>query len=405
MSAQLDQLRILIGALIPANRFYAPRLAAAGLDARIANLAEFSARMPFTQKNELLADQAAHPPYGSNLTYALDRYSRFCQTTGTSGQPLVWLDTAESWDWMLDNWARIYHAAGVVTGDRLYFAFSFGPFLGFWTAFEAATKLGFLCLPGGGQGSSGRLRAMIQHGATVLCCTPTYALRLAEVAAADGVDLGDAVVRKIIVAGEPGGSVPDVRARITAAWHGAQVIDHYGMTEVGPTAFEERPGVLRILGESYFAEIVDSRSGAPMPDGEAGELVLTTLGRVASPVLRYRTGDLVKRLPETEGFAIEGGVIGRVDDMIVVRGVNIYPSAVDAVVRSIAGLAEYRVEVSRRGELAEVTLQVECEENARALEIERALTSAFSLRIPVTRVPPGILPRFEMKARRWVRRD
>jgi phenylacetate-CoA ligase len=405
MSAQLDQLRTLIGALPPANRFYAPRLKAAGIDGQIASLAEFSARMPFTQKNELLADQAAHPPYGSNLTFALHRYSRFCQTTGTSGQPLVWLDTAESWNWMLDNWARIYRAVGVVAGDRLYFAFSFGPFLGFWTAFEAATKLGFLCLPGGGQGSSGRLRAMIQHGATVLCCTPTYALRLAEVAAAEAIDLGEAVVRKIIVAGEPGGSVPDVRARITAAWHGAQVIDHYGMTEVGPTAFEERAGVLRILGESYFAEIVDPQSGAPMPAGAAGELVLTTLGRVASPVLRYRTGDLVKRLPEAEGFAIEGGVISRVDDMIVVRGVNIYPSAVDAVVRSIAGLVEYRVEVSRRGELAEVSLQVECDDIALALEIERALMSAFSLRIPVTRVTSGALPRFEMKARRWVTRD
>src|SRR4030095_5089789 len=234
---------------------------------------------------------------------------------------LAILDTAESWMWMLDNWSRIYRTGGVQIGDRIYFAFSFGPFLGFWTAFEAATKLGFLCLPGGAHGSCARLLTMIDHGATVLCCTPTYALRLAEVAATEGIDLGKAAVQKIIVAGEPGGSVADVRARIASAWHGAQLVDHYGMTEVGPTAFEERPGVLRILAESYFAEIVDPQTGGAVAAGTTGELVLTTLGRVASPAIRYRTGDLVKRVAEPEGFALDGGVIGRVDDIVVVRGV------------------------------------------------------------------------------------
>jgi phenylacetate-CoA ligase len=246
---------------------------------------------------------------------------------------------------------------------------------------------------------------MIDHGATVLCCTPTYALRLAEVAATEGIDLGKAAVQKIIVAGEPGGSIPDVRARITSAWHGAQLIDHYGMTEVGPAAFEERPGVLRILAESYFAEIVDPQTGAAVAAGTTGELVLTTLGRVASPAIRYRTGDLVKRVAEPEGFALDGGVIGRVDDMVVVRGVNIYPSAVDAVVRSVAGVAEYRVEVSRRGEMVELALHIECARHDIVPKIERALNSAFSLRIPVLALPEGTLPRFEMKARRWIRRD
>jgi phenylacetate-CoA ligase len=402
---QLDRLRTLIAALAPNNRFYAPRLAAAGVAPEIASLEEFCRRMPFTRKDDLVRDQAAHPPYGSNLTFPLERYSRLCQTTGTTGRPLVWLDTTESWDWMLCNWARIYRAAELTLGDRIYFAFSFGPFLGFWTAFEAAAKLGFLCLPGGGQGSTERLRALLQHGATVLCCTPTYALHLSEIAAAESIDLSDASVRKIIVAGEPGGSVPDVRARIAAAWHGARVIDHYGMTEVGPTAFQEREGVLRIIDESYFAEIVDPTTGIGTSRGEVGELVLTTLGRAASPLLRYRTGDLVKRAPGSEGFALEGGIIGRADDMIVVRGVNIYPSAVDALVRSVPAVAEYSVEVTRQGALAEIALQVECNDDATALELALALKSAFSLRIPVTRAPAGTLPRFEMKARRWVNRD
>ena len=403
MAEPFEKLRALLAEIVPGNCFQTARLAAAGVDAGVANLADFSARMPFTTKAELVADQAAHPPYGTNLTHPVERYSRFCQTSGTTARPLVILDTAESWDWLLGNWAHIYRAAGLVAGDRIYFAFSFGPFLGFWTAFEAAAKLGFLCLPGGGLGSAARLRAMIEQQATVLCCTPTYALHLAEVAGAERIDLSKSAVRKIIVAGEPGGSVPAVRAKISAAWNGARVIDHYGMTEVGPVAFQDADseGVLRVIEDSYFAEVIEPGSGAAVAAGVVGELVLTTLGRAACPLLRYRTGDLVKRLAGEPGFALEGGIIGRADDMVVVRGVNLYPSAVDAVVRAVPEIVEYRVEVSRRGALTEVALQVEGEQ-AAAEKLTAALTSAFSLRIPVECVARGTLPRFEMKARRWV---
>lgn len=402
MPEQLKRLRALLAAIMPANRFYAPRLAAAKVEPSIGSLAEFSARMPFTTKAELVADQAANPPFGSNLSNPLTSYTRFCQTSGTTGRPLVILDTAESWQWLLGNWAHIYRAAEIVPGDRIYFAFSFGPFLGFWTAFEAAAKLGFLCIPGGGLGTSARLRAIVEHGATVLCCTPTYALHLGEVAAREGIDLGAGAVRKIIVAGESGGSVPEVRAKISAAWKGARVIDHYGMTEVGPVAFQLREGELRIIEESYFAEIVDPASGAAVPDGEVGELVLTTLGRTACPLLRYRTGDLVRRDRSASGFALEGGILGRADDMIVVRGVNLYPSGVDAVLHGVAEIAEYRVEVSRRGALVEIEVTIESADDTAARKAEAALASAFSLRIPVRRVEPGSLPRFEMKARRWI---
>lgn len=403
--AQLEKLRALIAAVAPANHFYAPRLAAAGVTPEIASLEEFSRRMSFTHKLDLVGDQTRHPPYGTNHTFPLASYTRFCQTSGTTARPLAILDTNESWQWMLDNWAVIYRAAGIAPGDPIYFAFSFGPFLGFWTAFEAAAKYGCLCLPGGGLSSVGRLRAMIEHRAAVLCCTPTYALHLAETAVSEGIDLGTSAVKKIIVAGEPGGSVPHVRARISIAWHGAQVIDHYGMTEVGPVAFEDpnRAGVLRVIEDSYYAEVVDPLSSEAVPAGREGELVLTTLGRTGAPLLRYRTGDLVKTTCDADGLALEGGIIGRTDDMIVVRGVNIYPSAVDAVVRSIPEIVEYRVTVTRRGEMPELALEVETAINDDALRLERALSAAFALRIPVTRVAAGTLPRFELKARRWVR--
>ncbi len=396
----LEKLRALIAAIVRANRFQTQRLADAGVTPDIASFADFCARMPFTTKSDLVADQAAHPPFGSNLTFPLERYTRFCQTSGTTAKPLAILDTPESWEWMLGNWARIYRAGGLRAGDRIYFAFSFGPFLGFWTAFEAATRCGFLCIPGGGLGSVARLRALIEHGANVLCCTPTYALHLAEVAARESIDLAAARVRKIFVAGEP---VASVRARIREAWNGAQVLDHYGMTEVGPVAFQNdgEEGVLHAIEDSYFAEIVNPQTGVPVPAGEVGELVLTTLGRDACPLLRYRTGDLVKRIPDAQGFALAGGIIGRADDMVVVRGVNIYPSAVDAVVRGIPEIAEYRVTVTSRDALAEIAIEIECAEDSAPAVLESALTSAFSLRIPVRRA--ASLPRFELKARRWLR--
>ena len=385
---QLAKLREVLRALVPANQFYAPRLTAADLGPDVESLEKFAAKMPFTTKTDLVADQNVHPPYGTNLTFPLERYTRFCQTSGTTDRPLAILDTAESWEWMLDNWAEVYRAAGVGTGAGLYFAFSFGPFLGFWTAFEAAAKLGCRCLPGGGLTTGARLRALIEYRADVLCCTPTYALHLGEVAREEGFDLAHSAIRKIIVAGEPGGSVQATRERISAAWQGAEVIDHYGMTEIGPAAFQNTgaPDVLQIIDTSYYAEIIDPTSGRPVPYGSVGELVLTTLGRTACPLLRYRTGDLVRRTPSAAGTTLAGGIIGRVDDMVVVRGVNLYPSAVEAVVRTVPEIAEYRVEISRRGALAEAALEVECSEEASAETLARALAAAFSLRIPVQRV-------------------
>jgi phenylacetate-CoA ligase len=406
--SQFDRLRALLSELTPGNRFYTKRLAAESVDvSSITSLEDFSKRVSFTHKQDLVVDQAVHPPYGSNHTYPLDLYTRFCQTSGTTARPLVVLDTPESWNWMLGNWSAIYRAAGLEPGERIYFAFSFGPFLGFWTAFDAAAHSGYLGIPGGGLGSSARVRAMIQHRATVLCCTPTYALRLAQAAAEEQIDLGEASIRKIIVAGEIGGSIPEVRERIQKAWHGADLLDHYGMTEVGPVAYQTpaQPEFLHILEDAYFAEIVQPESGQAVAAGDVGELVLTTLGRTACPLLRYRTGDLVRRATGVPGFALAGGIIGRADDMVVVRGVNLYPAAIDAAVRLVPEIEEYRVEISRRNALAEVEVQIESPDDQAVKKLERALSAAFALRIPVTRVAAHTLPRFEMKARRWISRD
>ena len=371
---------------------------------------DFVSACPFTTKDELARDREKTPPYGTNLTFAPERYSHFHQTSGTLGNPMAWLDTQEDWDWMLANWDCVLEAAEVDPGARCYFAFSFGPFLGFWTAYGAARKRGCLCMPGGGQGTEQRLRAILEHEAEYLFCTPTYALRLPEVAETAGIDLDAHALKAIVVAGETGGSVPAFRERVTRAWGNDLIVhDHYGMTEVGPVAFETPGGQggLRILLESYYPEIIDPERCAPVADGETGELVLTTLGREGCPVFRYRTGDLVRaeRGKDASGlptFDLAGGILGRSDDMVVVRGVNLYPSSVDAVVRRFPEVAEYQVLCEEKGAMTEVSLRAEAsEEAARALEA--ALKEAFSLRISVDRVGPNSLPRYEMKAKRWLR--
>ncbi|HMO63872.1 MAG TPA: phenylacetate--CoA ligase family protein, partial [Verrucomicrobiota bacterium] len=198
-----------------------------------------------------------------------------------------------------------------------------------------------------------------------------------------------------------------------AAWSGARVHDHHGMTETGPVSYEcpARPGVLHVIEAAYLAEVVPPAADVP---GEIGELVLTTLTRVGMPLLRYRTGDLVRTEPPgapcacgSVELALPGGILGRADDMIVVRGVNVYPSAVDAIVRARPGVAEYRVAVTHAGALAGLRVEVEpapgTEGTALATALAADFQAALALRVPVAAVPPGALPRSEHKARRWVR--
>lgn len=414
---QLEQLRALVAELVPDNRFWTPRLRRAGLEDGVESLEQFSRALPPVRKHELVDDQKLHAPWGSNLTYPLDRYVRFHQTSGTTGRPLRWLDTAESWQATLDTWCRVFEIAEVGSADRIFFPFSFGPFLGFWTAFDAVQRLGTMAIPGGGMNSRARLEVLLSSQATAMCCTPTYALRLAEVATEEGIDLAASRVRALFVAGEPGGSVPAVRERLSRAWNGATVFDQHGMTEVGPVSYPNAdfPELLHLDEESFYAEVVDPESSEPLPVGEEGELLLTTLRRTGSPLLRYRTGDLVRfssRTAEETGQphrALDGGILARVDDMVVVRGVNLYPSAIDRVVRGHEDVVEYRVVLDRRGAMVEAVLEVEVADHdgAESLSrrLEESLRTAFQLRIPVRRVAADHLPRFELKAKRWVEKS
>ncbi len=404
---QWEKLRTLMYRTAKTDNFNTRRFKEHGIDPfSIHTLEDYIRRIPFTAKGDLLNDRLAHPPFGTNFTEPLDRYTRFCQTTGTAtGQPMAVLDTPASWETMLACWRQVYRAAGIKAGDRIFFAFSFGPFLGFWTAFEAAAR-DCLVLPGGGLSSQARLEMMARYNATALCCTPTYALRLGEsIGAPSGVNLDQLSVKRIIVAGEPGGSLPTTRERIRQLWGGAKLFDHHGMSEVGPVSYEdpEMPASLCVIEDSYFAEVVDS-AGNEVPDGSEGELILTTLDRSACPLFRYRTGDWVCKKIFNDRLYLEGGVLSRCDDMVVIRGVNLYPSAIENIVLRYPEIAEFQIEQHKVENMDEVTLTVELAagvDDTLLHRLQDRLRDTFSLRIPVKLAPQGSLPRFEFKAKRW----
>jgi phenylacetate-CoA ligase len=393
----LRKLRAGLAEMLKTNAFWRDRLHEVG------GWDDFE-RLPLTTKAELLADQAAHPPFGTNLTYPMDRYVRLHQTSGSSGdQPLRWLDTAESWEWWLRIWAdHVYRAAGVKAADRIFFAFSFGPFIGFWSAFGGAQRLGALCISGGAMTSEQRLRSMLDVRATVLLSTPTYALRLADVAKELGLDLVGSGVRATIHAGEPGASIPATRAAIEEAF-GATCFDHTGMTELGPTGFScsQRDGIHLIESEFIF-EVLDA-GGHPSNEGE---LVATNLGRWGMPLIRYRTGDKVSVSREEcscgSPFAkLIGGIQGRVDDMFTVRGVNLFPSQVEDIVRRYPGVVEFVIERRRERQMDEVSLLIETLDGDFSTDrMEADLRQALGVRLECRVVERGTLPRSELKAKR-----
>ena len=413
-SQSAERLSALIKRIYGRNSFYTRKLDAAGIDVASLSFPRDLATLPLTTKRELIADQQATSPWGTNLSEPLDRYTRYNHTSSTTGTPLRWLDTTESWLWMLQCWKAVYAGAKVDARDRIFFPFSFGPFLGFWTAFEAGCQMGAHCIPAGGMSSQARLSIIETLHPTVICCTPTYALRLLEVAGEmGGPSLSASSVRVIIVAGEAGGSIPSTRQRIEQGW-GARVIDHHGLTEVGPISFEcwESPGGLHLNEAEYICEILEPGSDRAVPDGERGELVVTNLGRSASPLIRYRTGDVVVRRSGTcacgrSDARLEGGILARLDDMVSVRGVNVYPSAVESVVRRFTEVAEYRATVASHGSLREITVDIELVNGTErgadvAAHVAAALRESLGLTVPVHVVEANTLPRFEMKARRFV---
>ena len=406
---QVERLRRMLASILPANEFYRRKFALADIQ-KIDSL-DALRNLPFTAKSELVEDQQEHPPFGSDLTFPAEQYIRIHQTSGTTGKPMYWLDTEESWEWWAECWKTIFEAAGIGSGDRIFFPFSFGPFIGFWAGWEGARKVGALAISGGAQSTAQRIRSIVDCGATVLVSTPTYALHMASEAKKTGIDLAkDSAIKVTIHAGEPGASIPSTKRLIEESW-GATCYDHAGATEVGAFGFEcqSRPGGIHVNEDEFIAEVIDPVTGRPVDPGAEGELVITNLGRLGSPVIRYRTGDLVR--PSLQPcpcgrcfIVLQGGVLGRADDMIVIRGVNVFPGAIENVMREFPEIEEFRVECFERQAMRELKLIIEPAAGGSSVlpeTIARRVRERIGLRAEVEMVSPGSLPRFELKAKRF----
>ena len=363
--------------------------------------------LPALQKSELVADQQDHPPYGTNLTFPLEDYVQLHQTSGTTGVPLRVLDTAADWAWWRSLFARTLATAGMGTADRAALAFSFGPHVHFWAAKEGLQELGAMAVPLGGMTSVARLQTIGEVRATALICTPTYALRLFEVALEERLEGALESIERVICTGEPGASLPAVRARIEEAF-GARCLDHAGLTEVGPYGYPcVEHGGMHVYENEFVSEILDGDQ-RPVAAGERGELVLTPLRRTGFPVLRYRTGDVVvnsaEPCPAGHGDRwLPGGIVGRTDDMVVIRGMNVHPSSIEEAVRSVPGSGEFRITFySERGGMDEIKLEVELEHGIAARRLQEQMRQQLGLRVRVVPVAPGLLPRTDGKARRVV---
>ncbi len=398
---QLAKLNALLDQILPHNRFYADKLA--DIPRPLTSLAQL-AELPFTFKRELI-ESADGGDFAANRTWPVERYVRYHQTSGTRGRPVVVLDTHDDWEWWLDCWQYVLDSADVSADDRCVMAFSFGPFIGFWSAYEAAERRGCLMIPAGGMTSVSRLELIRSLKATVVFCTPSYALHLAEVAAQRKIEVGEFGVRRLILAGEPGASVPATRERIQSAWQ-AECIDHAGATEVGAWGFADRDRRgLQVIESEFICEFLSVDTGQPAGEGELSELVITSLGRVGSPVIRYRTGDLVRPYWQHDldcrFVLLEGGVVGRADDMVIIRGVNVFPSAIEQIVRSFPEVLEYRVTAYRQAEMDQ--LRVEIEDRLEQPErVAEEVHLRLGLKVEVLMVPLGSLPRYEGKGMRFV---
>lgn len=387
--------------VLPSNRFYQEKLGCKNL--RLASLDQVR-ELPFTFKDELLDNERGHDR-PTHLTYPAANYTRFHQTSGTRGRPLIVLDTQEDWNWWLSTWQYVLDAAEIAAGSRCLLAFSFGPFIGFWSAFDAIVARGAMAIPTGGMSTLARLELLRTSRASAIFCTPSYALHLAEVATEHQIDVAALAVRKIIVAGEPGGSVPAIREKIESFWN-ARLIDHGGASEVGPWGVSDPAGRgLYVIESEFIAEFLSVESGQPADEGELAELVLTNLGRWGSPVIRYRTGDLVRPTWDDDQpcrfVLLQGGILGRSDDMLVIRGVNVFPSSIEQILRSFPEVIEYRMTAYKQGAMDRLLVEVEDRLNQPA-RIQDELRLRLGLRVEVENVALGTLPRFEGKGRRFV---
>ncbi len=410
---QTERLRAQVQHAYAKSPFYRRKLDAAGATPeQVRTLADVT-RLPFTTKDELKQDQADHPLWGTLLAVPFEECLRVHMTSATTGRPLAFLDTADDWQGFYHSYARSLHAFGVRRSDMVMAAFSYGPWIGYWSGFYAAQDLGCLVYPAGGLSTDQRIDALLTYPITVLGCTPSYALFLAEQAAKKGIDLAKQTkIRITWHTGEPGASIPGTKAKIEAAF-GARAFDLPGLTEIAAWGFEcdARAGLTHVHEDYCYPEVLDEND-RPVGPGERGELVFTSLYRKAMPLLRYRTRDLVQLADRPcpcgrSLVAFEGGVLARLDDMKKVRGIIVYPRRIEEIVRLHAGVDEFQIVFRRVDGLDDILVRLDPapalaagERGGLQAAVGDALRVGLGIRVSVECTEPGGLPRWDHKARR-----
>lgn len=372
-------------------------------------------RVPKIDKGMLREVQNSPPfPYGDMLAVPLSEVTAFRQTSGTTGTPVYQADTWQDWDWWAECWAYILYAQGYRDTDRLFLPFGYNIFVAFWACHYGAEKLGAEVVPGGVLDTSARIMKMQELKCNAFAATPTYVLGMADAARKMGIEPKSLGIEKITCAGEPGASIPTTRQRIEEAW-GAKLYDHIGATEFGAWSYmcTAQKG-LHVNEAMFLVEIEDVETGEIIDEPmKTGKMIITAFDRLGKPCIRFDSKDVIRWADYDCSCGrtfriIDGGVVGRADDITKVKGVLLAPTAIEEVVRSLAELGdEYEVLVTKKGDIDDIALKIEIkpgfEESREAVlvRLKDELRVKTNLGYKIEVHPYGSLPRYEVKAKRF----
>ncbi len=398
------------------SRFYHQLYSDIGLEPGDIKTIQDITKVPKVEKSMMRAIQGKEPfPYGDILCVPLEEVTEYHQTSGTTGQPVYQADSWADWELFGEQWAYILYAEGYRSSDRVFLPFGYNVFVAFWSAHYGAEKIGCEVVPGGVLNTEARILKMQELRCTAFMATPTYVLGMADTAINKlGINPKDLKIKRITVAGEPGGSIPATRNRMEEAW-GAKVFDHCGATEIGAWGYEcEYQSGLHVNDALFLVQIEDVETGELITEpGKRGKMVITNLNRMAQPCIRFDSKDLIEWNSEQcecgRTFSLlKGGVQGRTDDITKVKGVLLSPTAIEEVVRSIPGLGdEYEVVVTKAGDIDDITLKVELnpgqEGNTDSIKLRLIdqLRLKTNLNYNLEFQNYGTLPRYDVKARRF----
>ncbi|MCL2689551.1 MAG: phenylacetate--CoA ligase [Chitinispirillia bacterium] len=409
---QGGRLRTIIKKVYDKVEFYRKKMDAANVKPEdIRSISDLS-KLPFTTKDEMRDVY----PYGL-LTVDLNDIVEIHTSSGTTGKPVVDAYTQGDIDLWSEVMARTLSMGGVTKKDVVQNAYGYGLFTGGLGAHYGIKRTGATCIPISGGNTKRQLEVMQDFGATVLCCTPSYALYIAEAGREAGIDFRMLNLEKGFFGAEPWSESmrEEIQEKLSI-----RAYDIFGLTEIigpGVAAECELQNMLHVFEDHFFPEIINPKTGEPVPDGEKGELVFTTLTKEGTPIIRYRTRDItfLNREPCSCGRTLVRmhRLLGRTDDMLIVRGVNIFPSQVEQVLIKMEGVEpHYQIVVEKRGSLDCLEIQVEMTENmgsdllgdieTKEKEIESKLRDVLLVNSKVNLVPPKTIPRSEGKAKRII---